>query len=249
MRRLLLSIIFILLWTSPSYSVDTSFQPGERLHYFLTWGGIKSGELTLEVAPMETMGAEKWWHFVMECHSTKFIDIFYKLRNRVDAYTDQSLARSLLYIEKKWGSKSKVKKIKFDYEKLEASYIKNGRLRRVIKIGPSTFDPLSVFYYFRTKPLAPGTLIKAPISDGKKFVIGQARVLRRERVHVQGKAYGCVLVIPDLRHVGGVFDQGRGSKTRIWFSSDPSHIPIKIETKVKVGSFIMWLNSAKKGPI
>ncbi len=249
MMKLILSLALVILWTIPSYPSDAGFRPGERLHYVLTWSGIKSGELSLEVAPMETVMDEECWHFVMKAKTTKFVDIFYKLRNRVDAYTDRSLTRSLLYIENKRGFKSKEKKIQFDYKKLEAFYIKNGRLKRVTKIAPSTYDPLSVFYHFRVQSLLPGTIIKAPISDGKKFVIGEARVMRKEKVLVGDKSYDCVLVIPDLKHVGGVFAHGRGSHTRIWFTADPHHIPVKIETKLKIGSFIMLIESISEGSI
>ncbi len=195
----------------------------------------------MEVAPMARINGIYCWHFVMKGKTTKFVDLFYKLRNRVDAYADKNLTRSILYVEKKRGSKEKDKRIEFDWKQLEASYIKNGRLRRTTKIRPRTFDPLSVFYYFRLQALTPGAVIRVPVSDGKKWVLGEAAVVRPEKVMIDGKTYHCVLVEPDLKHVGGIFHHGQGSKSRIWFTADSGHIPVKIETKVSVGSFYMEL--------
>ena len=53
--------------------------------------------------------------------------------------------------------------------------------------------------------------------------------------------YDTYLVIPDLEHVGGVFEKSREAKVRIWVTADERRIPVRFESEVIVGSFIAEL--------
>ena len=103
---------------------------------------------------------------------------------------------------------------------------------------PSSFDPLSAFYTIRRTEMHPGLTITQPITDGKKNVVGEARVVRRETIKVQGKSYDTFLIIPDLKHVGGVFKESENAKMQIWVTADSRHIPVRLKSKVVVGSFV-----------
>ena len=108
---------------------------------------------------------------------------------------------------------------------------------------PGTFDPLSVFFAFRTFDLDANREIIVPVTDGKKCIRGIARVIGREKIDVEGIEYDAYLVEPDLEHIGGVFKKKQGSKLRIWVTADDKHIPVRIKSKVSVGSFIADLVS------
>lgn len=179
--------------------------------------------------------------------SSGIVDVFYKVRDRIDAYTNLAMTHSVFYAKKSRGSKQKDEQIDFFWDRQEARYSKNGRIRKTVKVRPGTFDPLSIFYFFRLKPLRPGQIIRVPISDGKKCVMGQGKVVRREPVKIGKNSYDCVLVIPDLKQVGGAFRHGKGSQMKMWFTSDRLHIPVKVETKVKVGTFHLELQSFTRG--
>ncbi len=248
--RYVVSILLLLL-ISPTYLLGAQrpFEPGEKLYYSVSWSKIKVADLTLEVAPIANVKGNQCWHFVMSGQTTGFVDLFYKVRDRVDAYTDLAMTRSIFYTKSTRGSKSKDERIEFNWGRYEATYFKNGKPRKPVRIQPGTFDPLSVFYVFRMKSLKLGQVIKVPVSDGKKCVIGQGRVVDRQSIKLGNKIYDCLLVIPDLKHIGGAFRHGREAAMKMWFTSDPRHIPVKIETKVKVGRFYLELRSFRKGTV
>jgi len=226
---------------------EVPFSEGERLKFLVNWSHIIAGELTLEVMPMAKAKGLTCRHFAMTGKTSKFIDIFYKVRDRIDAYTDVGVTHSIFYTKKRRGSKKKNEKIDFDWKRQVAIYTKNGRRRQTVKLMPGTFDPLSVFYVFRLHRMAVGQTIRVPVSDGKKCVMGEAKVIRRETIQIANMPYDCFLVIPDLKHIGGAFEHGKGSKMKMWFTSDQRHIPVKVQAKVKVGTFTLELKGGQGG--
>ena len=85
--------------------------------------------------------------------------------------------------------------------------------------------------------------LENPVTDGKKSVIGKAMVVKKERIQVPGGSFDTYLVEPDLKDLGGVFRKSKNAKLEVWVTSDARHIPVKIKSKVIVGSFVAELIS------
>ena len=94
-----------------------------------------------------------------------------------------------------------------------------------------------MFYAFRTHDLQVGKEIRTPVTDGKKCLIGGATVLKRERIKIQGIEHDAYLVEPELGYLGGVFEKSKDAKLQIWVTADEKRIPLKVKSKVIVGSF------------
>ena len=213
------------------------FAPGEKLLYKVGWLSIPAGEMRLEVLPMKEIEGEEAYHFVMSTTTYSFVDLFYKLRQRIEAYTNKAVSHSLLYRKETRGKKKRDELVRFDWQKKVATYKKNGKKEDTVDLLPGAFDPLSIFYVFRLRHLEAGKTIEVPVSDGKKCVVGKAKVVRRETIRVGKKSYDTFLVEPDLKHIGGVFKKSKNASLKIWFTADNARIPVKVETRVKVGSF------------
>ena len=222
------------------------FKPGERLTYVLRWGFIPAGQAVLEVQPMAEMGGQPARHFVMTARSNDFIDNFYKVRDRIDAYADAGMQHSLHFIKKqREGNYKRDVVVYFDWVLNQAQYENKGKKKDPISLMPGSFDPLSAFYFIRGMEMKSGSKISQPITDGKKNVIGEARVVRRETITVEGKSYDTFLVIPELKHVGGVFKESENAKIHIWVTADHRRIPVRLKSKVVVGSFVGDLVNAE----
>jgi len=224
------------------------FSPGEKLTMKVKWGVIPAGEATLEVMPHEIINGIKSHHFVLTVKTTPFVDFFYKVRDRIDSYADMDMTRSTLYKKTKRGRKKKDIIVNFDWQKQEARYsnlMRKGkrRHRKPINILPGTFDPMTVFYAFRLQDLEKDKELESPVTDGKKCVIGRARIIKREKIQLAGITFDTFLVQPDLKHLEGVFEQSRDATLKVWVTADERKIPIKIESKVIVGSFVGELTS------
>jgi hypothetical protein len=189
------------------------FHSGEKLKFQVGWGPIPAGKAVLKVLPLETVDGMNCNHFVMTARTNSFVDVFYKVRSRIDAYTDLAMTHSVLYKNRKKGRNKRDIIVNFDWGKKEAQYSDFGEKKKPVSVLPGTFDPLSVFYYFRLANLEENREIESPVTDGKKCIVEKARVIKRETIVVLGKSYDTYLVEPELSHLKGVFEK---SKNRQW---------------------------------
>jgi hypothetical protein len=155
------------------------------------------------------------------------------------------MSHALLYKEKKEGKRSKEVYITYDWEKQQVQYTEDGEKRDPITLIPGAFDPLSVFYFFRLHELKENMEIATPVSDGKDCVMGKARVIKREKVKVAAGEFDTYLVEPSMEHIGGVFQKSPDAKLQIWVTADERRLPVKIKSKVAVGSFSAELDSVE----
>jgi hypothetical protein len=222
------------------------FFPGEKLTFQVRWAFIPAGEAVLQVFPIEIINGHKVYHFGLSARTYPVIDLFYKLRGRIEAYADENLTHSILYKETKEGHRPKKVIVRFNWEKGEVQWSNFGEKRPPIPVKPGTFDPLSVYYALRLHNLEENMVIEKPLTDGKKWILGRARVIKRERVTVLSGTYDTYLVEPNLEHIGGVFKKSKDAKLQIWVTADARRIPVKIKSKIAIGSFVGELMSVEK---
>jgi hypothetical protein len=214
------------------------FYPGEKMTFRFRWNFITAGTGTMEVFPITDIDGTKAYHFVLTARSSSFIDLFYEVRTMSESYSDTEMTRSLLYREKSEGSEKKDVLVTFDWNRKEVQYSNFGKARDPVSILPGSFDPLSLYYAFRLYNLDVGDVIEIPVTDGKKSVIGKAKVAGRETIEVMGKAYDTYRIEPDLEHFGGVFKKSKKAKLEIWLSADEKKIPLRMRVKVIIGSIV-----------
>ena len=220
------------------------FQVGEKLGYVLKWSVIPVGEAELQVSDGESKMGSPAYLFRVSVKSYPMVDLVYKVRDHVESYTDRSMTHSLLYWKKqREGSHRRNVRVEFDWVQSKAHYYSKGKLKSSVTLLPGTFDPLGVFYAFRLNSLADKLEVEAPVTDGKKCVMGKARVIKREKVEVQAGKFDTFLIEPDLRYIGGIFKKSKGAKLRLWVTADNRRIVVKATSKVAVGHFTAELVS------
>ena len=245
-------IIFVLVglsWASWGYAEQPNlpFYPGEKLAYVLKWGNMPVGEAQLQVMPrIETINGVPGYHFVLTAKSNAFIDVFYKVRERIDAYADLSMTRALYYKKKQIeGRANRDVVVVFDWGKGQAQYYSHGVKKREISLLPGTFDPLGVLYYARLFNLLDQEHVEGPVTDGRKLIIGKARAIRRETITIASGTYDTVVLEPELQNIGGVFEKSKDAKLHIWVTADKHKVPVKIKSKVLIGNFVGELVEAQ----
>jgi hypothetical protein len=248
-----LLVIPTICWGEPS---DKPFSPGEKLTFQLKWGFIPAGEATLEILPLETMNNQPVHHFVMTVRTNAFLDLFYFYRSRIDAYAAIDMAHSVRYRER---TRTRIKAtevvVDFDWSTRQAHYRstetihqsppKTNRKKHITQLLPGTFDPLSVYYYTRLLNIELGDRIERPITDGLKCVVARAEVLQKESLTINGQTYSTFLIQPDFKGVKPVFEKLVGATIRVWITADEDRIPVKLSSRIVLGSFTGELTSNK----
>ncbi len=240
-------ILLILINPAPVKSEEVGFYPGEKMTFEVRWSFIVAAETALEVMPSEDLDGTPALHFVYTAKTSPFVDNFYKVRDRIESWTDTGLRHALLY--KKRHEKKTVKEVmvQFDWDKLESRHISNGNITDSVTIEENTFDPLSVFYAFRVGKPDADNCIKINLTDGKKVIKSNARMIEKQRITIADKPYDTILVEPEIEGISGVFKKTKKSKMQIWITDDNKRIPVRIKSRVTVGSFIADLISYTEG--
>jgi hypothetical protein len=233
--------------SSRAQAIESAFPflHGEKLTFQVTWSFLPAGEGILEILPMERIDGVLSYHFVMTTRTYRYIDLIYKVRDRIDAYTDKEMTHSILYKKRKEGTSKGNVIVNFDWDKKEAHYSSLGEKSVPIPVKPGSFDPLSVFYAFRLHPLRENMEIQINVTDGKACFTGKAKIIRRETVTVASGTYDTFLAEPELGNIRGVFQKSKNARFQIWVSADHRRIPVRIRSKVCVGSFVAELVSAE----
>ena len=247
-----ITVLLICIFSSYSacaagVSKHDEFCPGEKITFEVRWAFVKAGEATLEVLPNEIMDGSTAYHFLYTAKTTKFVDTFYRIRDRIESYTDTDLTRSLLYKKRHESKRIKENTVIFDWDKKEAQSVSKGEVLNSIQLDENNLDPLSVFYAFRVGKPDKNNEITINLTDGKRSIRSTAKMLKKKKITVNGTKYNTILVEPVIEGVSGVFEKSKNAKIKIWVTDDKRRIPVRIKSKVTVGSFVADLISYTPG--
>jgi hypothetical protein len=234
-----LPVLFVMNTTALANPMAGRLTPGEKLTYALRWGNIPAGELQLEILPITTIQGKEAFHFVMTAKSNSAVDIFVKIRDRIDAFADTRMTHSFYYLKGQHGDRKRKETIEFNWYESKAHYTDSGQRYEPIELQPGSLDPLSAFYFARMMISENNPRVECPVTDGKRIFMGNASVVRRETITLNnGKTYDTFCLKPDLGLLGGIFKKSEDPHLLLWVTADEKRIPVQIKSKVKVGHFV-----------
>jgi hypothetical protein len=241
---LLLFIALVLLPATEATSQKLPFQEGERLSFDIFWGFLKVGETVMQVLPNTIIDGQPVRHFRLETRTTPFIDLIYKVRSEIEAFTNLGLNRSVLY--KKNHREAGIHRdvvVTFDWEKHKAAYVSFGRQEQETDILPGTFDPLGILYYSRTPNYSATDRFERPVTDGKICVMGRGSLMKKERIKIRAQFIDTYVIQPEMLGIEGLFEENQNARFTLWFKSDHTRMPVKINIEVFIGNIVCKLTS------
>ena len=230
MKNTLLLIIYILtiLYADDSYP----FKAGEKLLYDVSFAGIKAGNAYLEVINDNESKIHNEIHIRFVAKTSFLFSSVYLIDDQIDTWLDindlytKKIKRSI-----KQGNYKKESETKNYYEESISVTNKDTTL-----INGFLFDPYSLFYLLRTKPLILGQTIKINTFNGKKITPIQIVTKAEETINTVFGSFNC-LVIKPFRE-GSTLLKNKGDMM-IWFSNDKKRLPIQIKIKLQYGSMLL----------
>ncbi|RMH87102.1 MAG: DUF3108 domain-containing protein [Calditrichaeota bacterium] len=223
-----------------------AFDVGERLIFRIRYGFITAGRATMEVKEVVMVhDSIPAYRILSTARSAKFFDSFYKVRDSVESYMDVRGLFSwkfhkrlreggykfdLLAEYDQWRGVAYVTAIRYHSD--EPLRIKR-KEEFELEIPLYVLDVLGAFYYVRTQELRVGEPIYMSNHDNKKVYNLQVIIQKKERVKVKAGTFDCVMVSPRLKGEGIFKHKG---ELWIWLTDDERKIPVKMTSKVPVGS-------------
>jgi hypothetical protein len=206
----------------------------EKLTYDLTWTGIKAGTATQEI-----IDDGNSIRVVSTVRSADWISVFFPVEDRVESSLAKAEPPQLglpnhFRMKVREGSHRRDREIIFDQKNLKAQYIDHiGGGKATLDILQNTYDAYSSFFYVRTLKLEVGKSVFVNILDNKKLWNVEVKVVKKEKLHTALGEVNTIQVRPIMKSEG-IFD--RKGAIDIWLTDDDKRIPVRMKTKVKIGS-------------
>jgi Protein of unknown function (DUF3108) len=211
---------------------QTAFGVGERLVFDVGYGIITAGEAVMSIPGYETVAGKKCYKVMFTVNSTPTFTFFFGVKDRYETYLDVKGIYPWRFEQHiKEGSYRRDFSAIFDH--------KSGIARTTegdFPIPPYVHDIMSAFYFARTlnysnKQVGDRVRLQNFYKD-KTFPL-DVKFLGRETIKVDAGTFNCIIVEPMVVE-GGLFkSEGR---ILVWLSDDDLKIPVKVSTKVLIGS-------------
>ncbi|HYO46602.1 MAG TPA: DUF3108 domain-containing protein [Gemmatimonadota bacterium] len=208
------------------------FYPGESMEYSVGYGRLPAGTLEIGIDELDTLDGRPAYHIVFKAASNQAISFLYDINSREESWFDAREFYSLRYRrESTENDETRTKEYVFDQQR-QVRIEPDGDVEPA---SPRAVDQVAMFYYVRLLPLEPGSkfvLRNQADPDDNPLTI---EVLKKERVKVPAGTFDAYVLDLDVRTDGGLFK--KGGENRIWVTTDARHVPVKISSKVGLGSF------------
>ena len=241
MKKILFSTIAIISWLKLTAGDDfcgitnKAFKPGELITYnvFYAVAGIyvNAGTATFSLTE-EKVNNIPAYHVVGEGRTNSGYDWIFKVRDRYESYFDAGTmqpVRSIRSVNE--GKYKKYEEVVFDAKNNTATNKKG-----VHKVPQNIQDVISAVYCARNLDYTGykvGDKIPFNMFFGSEVYNIYIRYAGKETVKTK---YGNVrtIILKPLLLKGDTFKGGEGMT--VWVTDDNNHVPVKIESKLSVGS-------------
>lgn len=205
----------------------------EKLVFELSWAMIKAGTAVMKVSESSDGEGRKAYQISAVTSSNDFIDMFHKVRDRIDSFVyADSLASYRFKVHQEEGRFRSDKEITFDYANGAAIYSVDKETSSY-PIPSYVHDALSALYYVRTRELVAGKTVIIDVFDDKKLWQVEVKVLGKEKVKTPAGEFNTILIKPILKFEG-IFQ--RKGDLYIWLTDDNKKMPVRMRSKVVIGS-------------
>jgi len=208
------------------------FKIGEKLTFKIKYGFVTAGVSVMQVQDERIISGRKVNHVIFEVNSVPSFDWIYKVRDRYETFIDQKGLFPWRFEQHiREGGYKRDYSAYFDQRKHKA-FTSEG----IFSIPEYVNDIISAFYLSRTFDYS-----NLKVNDEihlKNFHKGKSYNLDliyrgREEIDVPAGKFRCILIEPKVK-AGGLF-KSEGS-IYVWLSDDELKVPIKVKSKIVVGS-------------
>ncbi len=212
---------------------QNAFSVSERLVFDVKYGFITGGEAVMSIPSIEMVNNKDAFKIMFTVNSTPTFSFFFEVRDRYETYVDVNGIFPYRFEQHvKEGKYRRDFSAYFDQEKHIATTTEG----KQYPIPPYVHDIMSAFYYARTFDYSARRIgDKIELQNFYKDTTHSLGIkfLGRQTVDVEAGTFNCLIIEPLVKE-GGLFkSEGR---ILIWLSDDERKIPVKVSTKVLIGS-------------
>jgi len=221
-----------------STTTNNAFQAGEKLNYGIVFKGMTVGHGTLAVYEDEPVNGRPTLKLESTSRSTKFFDLFCKVRDLNSSIIDQASLFSLVFHQNlNEGKYHAMRNYHFDYQKRLFQAEETEKEKKTFEgaLTAPVHDILSALYYTRTLPLQPGQDLTVPVYRNGKVVDMVVKVApKTKKIKTPAGTFDCLLIEPLVQ--GDSIFRSTDGRLLIWMTNDAKKTPVLIEATATVGN-------------
>ncbi len=214
--------------------------PEGKYLYKFDWNGVPSAESEVTVSVKDGDDGPLYC-FEGTAHTSKFVDVFWRLRARVVAIVDALSGRTLkIDVSNQQNQKVKKTQTVFNYGSAEAYYTrwkKENAQQKTIRLDGNTLDPASLTLILCQQPLKVGDSGSFTVLLEDDAYALEFKVAARERIIVAGDEFDALRIEPKFTKIKDK-DSDKPPKVRVmtlWLSDTEPRIPLKMKSKTFIG--------------
>ena len=226
---------------------NAAFDVGERLVFNVNYGFITAGEAVLEIPALDSVAGRNCFRVEFRVNSLPSFSWIYRVEDRYLTFIDTATIAP-------WKFEQHIREGSYRRDFI-AEFDQRNNIAKTQEgsypVPPYVHDILSAFYYART--INYGTLKTGDQVQLSNFYKDKShdlviRVLGRQQLEVAAGTFNTVVIEPLVKEGGLIKSEGR---IVVWLTDDERKIPIRVNTKVVIGSIDTELKefSGIRGPV
>ena len=232
--RKLRGVVVVLVLVA--HAALASGEPLRRLEYRVAWNGIPAASGSVTITPGEVLGRES---LVVEASAgtNALVSLLWSFRGRLRTtmLADGPLPRHFDYRREIGGSPYETT-IDFADTGAHGVYLHRG-IRQEVDMTASVLDPVTAVFRARGTDARPGDALWYDVWTGEVRYAVRLDIRASETIEVPAGRFAALRVVPHLWRIEGrPAPDTRLRRATIWVTDDPRHVPLRIRSKVFVGS-------------
>lgn len=229
----------------PAREAAVPFAVGETLTFDVSWSQfLTAGSAVAKVVEKKPSSGSVAYTIVADGRPlplvARFYPVYYKMESLLDSFTMLTRATSMLSEE---SGRTRQTNTRFDRTARRAHYEVPAEPseKRDFAVPANVQDGLATLYAVRGRAFKTGERFSIPVADGGSLYSVDFETRGPERVRVplgDIEAWNLRLTILDAKQ------QPAANNSSVWISSDARRLPVKLQSDLPVGSFVLALRTA-----
>lgn len=234
---------------SPAHSQPSSaatlFARGEALTYIAKLNELPAGDGELRLRKTQQDGREVY-RVTAQGRTNELVDILFNIRGEADGLFAVSGFNPISF-RFAFMERDRPRELGVRYDPATKTLVgvtkKKGRAKERSEPASEVYDPFSALYLLRSRDLAPGSSHQIAVFTGKDRYQVTARVVRKENVlFIDDERPAVRLHLEGFKATDGARKNAFPEETTLWVSPDPTHVPLKLESFLPFGQFVVELS-------
>lgn len=222
------------------------FQKNSHFDYDIYWSFLKIGSAQLSFHDIEIpKSTDKKYEVRFSVKSNELVSAIYPIESHIVSsliISNDQIKPSIYTRNSNEGGKQSDSIVRFNYQLNQITEEKDETLLQPIEITKDLQDPLSLIVAICQNDFQIDPIFQQDVSDGGQIISIRSSYLQSETIKTQLGEFRTEVINIDPQGLRGVFKKSPDANVVLYLSEHSPAIPLKLKSKVRVGSFYAILS-------